>query len=73
MATQFRAYRQAMKLSQKDVADALGIGRAAYSHYESGRREPNIEMLLKLADFFHVTVDDLLGRKVPAARLGSSE
>lgn len=48
--------------TQQQVADALGISRARYSHYENGRNEPDMEILKLLADFHHVTVDYLIGR-----------
>ena len=52
-------------LTQKEVAKYLNIGHAAYNHYETGRSEPSIEMLIKLADYFHTTIDGLLGHNVP--------
>ncbi|BCJ87452.1 helix-turn-helix domain-containing protein [Effusibacillus dendaii] len=48
--------------TQQEVADALGISRARYAHYETGRNEPDLNTLVRLADFFQVPVDDLLGR-----------
>ena len=51
-------------VTQQQVADALGITAPAMNHYINGRREPSIEMLCKLADFFGVTVDYLIGRDV---------
>lgn len=47
---------------QKDVADYLNITTSAYGYYEKGIRQPNPEMLLKLAEYFDVTTDFLLGR-----------
>ena len=47
-------------LSQKDIADYLGITVAAYSLYERGAREPNITTLKKLAAYFNVSLDYLL-------------
>lgn len=47
---------------QKDVANYLNISDVAYGYYEKGERQPNPDMLLKLADFFNVSVDYLLGR-----------
>ena len=47
---------------QKEVAEYLGVSLAAYNHYESGRTQPDIETLRKLADYFDVTVDALVGR-----------
>ena len=55
-----RKIREARHLLQKNVADALGISRAAYSNYETGLRCPDLEMLQNLADFFHISVDELL-------------
>lgn len=54
--------RNKKNLSQSQAADALGISLRAYQNYEYGQREPNIEMIFKLADFYGVTTDYLLGR-----------
>ena len=48
--------------SQADVAQYLNITTAAYQNYEAGRREVNYINLTKLADYFNVTTDELLGR-----------
>ncbi len=45
----------------KDIAEALGIGRQRYSNYEKGSRQVDLETLSKLANFFKVTTDYLLG------------
>lgn len=49
---------------QKDVAKFLGIDRTTYVKYERGDSEPNLETLGKLATYFDVTIDELLGRPV---------
>ena len=49
-------------VSQTSVAKALGISRQSYSYYESGKRDPDTEMLKSLADYFNVSTDFLLGR-----------
>ncbi|GAV22664.1 helix-turn-helix domain-containing protein [Carboxydothermus pertinax] len=54
--------RQSRGLTQKELADFLNISRSALSLYETGKREPDYETLLKLANFFEVNVDYLLGR-----------
>lgn len=59
--------------SQEDAAKALGITLRTYQNYEYGQREPNIEMILKLSDYFNVSTDYLLGREPktdPLALLG---
>ena len=59
-----RELRKSRKLTQKQVSDVIGCTEQSYSRYETGEREPSIETLLKLSDFFGVTVDYLLGKKV---------
>ncbi len=54
--------RKKLKVNQAEVAAFLGVSVAAYQNYETGRREANYEMLSKLADFYGVTTDYLLGR-----------
>lgn len=48
--------------SQQALADELGVAQSTIANWEGGRREPNHETLVKLADFFQVTVDYLMGR-----------
>ena len=47
----------------KDFCDAVGISFNTYQNYETGKRVPTTEMLVKLADFYGVTTDYLLGRE----------
>lgn len=47
--------------TQDEVAKIIGISRARYSHYETGRSEPDNEVLQALAKYYAVTVDFLLG------------
>jgi Predicted transcriptional regulators len=54
--------REEKKLTQEELAPKIGITRAALSHYEKNRREPDNDTLRKLADFFDVTTDYLLAR-----------
>lgn len=49
--------------TQQSVADYIGCSSVVYSRYENGTRQPSIETLIKLADFFEVTIDYLLGYK----------
>lgn len=55
--------RTRKKLTQAEVASALGVSSVVYSRYETGSRQPSIETLVQLADIFGVTVDYLLGRQ----------
>ena len=54
-------YRKLHNKTQKDVADYLGIVQQAYGHYETGRRQIPLENLLKLAEYYQVTINDLIG------------
>ena len=57
---QLRELRLAKGLSQKELAEYLGISVAGYSLYELGKREPNIAILKKLAEYYHISTDELL-------------
>lgn len=57
-----RELRKERGMTQKEVAERLGIGGSTMTMYETGRREPNMETLIKIADFFDVSTDYLLGK-----------
>lgn len=54
--------RREQKLSQKQVAADLGISQALLSHYEKGIRECGLDFVVKVADYYSVSCDYLLGR-----------
>ena len=62
-AKRFKSLREKEGLTQQELANELGIIQTKVSKYELGRIEPNIEMLIKIADFFDVTLDYLVGRE----------
>jgi transcriptional regulator with XRE-family HTH domain len=55
------ALRTAKGLTQQAVATGISISRATYAHYEIDRREPDNKTLIKIANFFDVSTDYLLG------------
>lgn len=57
-----RDLREDADLSQKQVAEILHIQQTVYSRYERGYQMIPVEHLLVLADYYHVSVDYLLGR-----------
>ena len=57
-----RKLRKEKGFKQKEIANYLKISIQAYSGYESGYREPDFATIVKLADFFNVSVDYLLER-----------
>ena len=54
--------RESKNLSQKDLAYYLGVSPSTIGMYESNKRTPDVDMLNRIADYFNVTVDYLLGR-----------
>ena len=55
--------RKERRLTQLKVAMDLNISREALSHYENGKREPSIEMLVKMSEYFNVSIDFLINGK----------
>ena len=54
--------RKAKRVSQVEMASALGLTKQCVSNWENDNIQPSIEMLVKIADYFGVTTDYLLGR-----------
>ena len=55
--------RKERRLTQLKVAMDLNISREALSHYENGKREPSIDMLIKMSEYFNVSIDFLINGK----------
>lgn len=53
------------KKTQEETAKDLKMPRTKYARYELGTAEPNIETLIKLADYYHTTIDYILEHNVP--------
>jgi transcriptional regulator with XRE-family HTH domain len=62
-ANKLKAARKEAGYNQQQVEDTIGINRSTLSRYESGQREPDIETLGILADFYEVSLDWLVGTK----------
>ncbi len=62
LAANIKKYRQLKNLTQKSMAESLKITTRAYQRYESGEREPSVDALIKLADTFSISIDELVGR-----------
>ena len=54
--------REDHDLKQSDVAKILNVSQVSYGRYELGTSEPTIDSLVKLADFYNVSLDYLVGR-----------
>ena len=54
-------WREFYGYKQKQVAEAMGVVRATYANYECGRRTPDIDGLVKLARFYRISLNELMG------------
>ncbi len=62
MYERIRNLREDHDLKQEDIARLLHCTQACYSNYETGKRDIPTEVLRALADYYHVSIDYLLGR-----------
>ncbi len=58
--TNLKNARQENGLTQKQVAQKLGVVESCYANWEQGRTEPNLEMLRQLSTLLHISLDELL-------------
>lgn len=63
LAKRLKELRSLKNLSQSDLANILSVDRSTYGKYETGDSSPDYEKLIKLADFFGVTVDYLIRKE----------
>jgi len=61
-ANRVKALRKSAKLTQKVLAQAVGMTERGYQDLEYGKFNPNYDSIMKLADYFDVSADYLLGR-----------
>lgn len=61
-AKKLKELRMERGLSQGQMSKALGLSRNAFSNYEQGIREPSLDTLKEICDFFDVSADYLIGR-----------
>lgn len=54
--------RTEKNVTQTEVAEALNISQRTYSNYETGSREPSLDTLIEMADYYNISLDILLGR-----------
>jgi transcriptional regulator with XRE-family HTH domain len=58
-------------VAQQDIAEYLGVARGTYSRYETGEREPDVDTIIRLADYFNVSIDYLLERRVASVEISN--
>ena len=62
LACNLRFYRKQKEYTQEKVARLMNLDRSVISLYENGERIPSIESIVRFADIYNVTVDELIGR-----------
>ena len=63
MLTLLKTLRKKKQITQKDLANALHISQTSVSKYERGESEPDLEMVIQMADFFGVPIDEFVRGK----------
>ena len=51
-------------LTQKEIANIIDVSERTYSRYETGDREPKIDTLIKIAEYYKIPIDILVGRYI---------
>ena len=64
--SRLRQLRLLHHLTQADLGSVLGYGYTAISNYESGRNEPSLDDLIRLAHYFSLSVEELIGAEPPS-------
>ena len=63
MLTMLKTLRKKNRITQRSLAEALHISQTSVSKYERGESEPDLEMVIKMADYFGVTIDEFVRGK----------
>ncbi len=63
LSKQLKKYRAIQEISQAKLADALGVSQQTVAKWETGKSTPDPYMLGAISDFFHITIDTLMGRE----------
>lgn len=61
LANNLKELRERAKLNQQNIADVIGVKRSSYAYYETGKSSPKIDALIKIANLYNISVDEILG------------
>ncbi len=62
LSTVLKELRKENNYTQSEIAKKINVSQRAYSFYETGQREPNVDTLIKIAEIYKVPLDILVGR-----------
>ena len=63
MLLMLKSLRRERKITQKNLAENFHISQTSVSKYETGEAVPDLELIVKMADFFGVSLDEFVNRK----------
>ena len=66
LSNNLKIFRKQRGMTQQQVADYLNVTHTAYNYYEKGKRVPDLDNLIRLAELFGTSLDILTGRYVEA-------
>ncbi|MBE7086030.1 MAG: helix-turn-helix transcriptional regulator [Clostridiales bacterium] len=59
---ELKAHRESKNISQSELAKKIGVNQATISLWEDNKRTPTIDNCVAMADFYEITLDELIGR-----------
>ena len=66
MRLRIKEFREELQFTQKELAEKIGNVQRNISNWENGTSEPDLETIVKLAEIFDVTIDELFGKEPPS-------
>ena len=72
LSENIRSFRKQRKITQEKLAEALGVTVGAVYKWESGQSQPELKLVIEMADFFDTSVDVLLGYRIKDNRLDAA-
>ena len=62
LAERLKSLRESRRIYQREMAEQLGLSFRGYQGYETNQTEPKLATLIAIADYYHVSIDYLVGR-----------
>ncbi len=63
LGKKLKELRKSFNLTQEEFAKKIGVSRVNYTRYETGKVRPDYETVIKIADFYDISLDELFDRK----------
>ncbi|MCM1043680.1 MAG: helix-turn-helix domain-containing protein [Corallococcus sp.] len=63
LGKKLKELRSSLNLTQQDISEKLNVSRVNYTRYEDGKVRPPYEVIIRIADFYDISLDELFDRK----------